>query len=431
MIDSIQFTDNIWYIGVECGEIPSKRPPFRGHINTANITTTDLENVDHLIIGFMLYEPQICDDFTDWVKDTVNYLHQSNMFPNLKNIYILYSSVIVNVAKLPDHYMIYGHQPRYYILRSDGTEEKSIGLDPSSNWIDTLANPKAIWLIGDVTNRPHKLPLLYKFVTTNSLDSLDYSLTSVLNESDMGFIFDKNYPQRYEGLIRTFKQAHDMDIDYDQLIEIYNSLTKTLPGDEWSNLIQAGKHSFDLANYAFPKEWNDACLVVMPETWFDHPHPSSRHNKHFWESNTYPTTEKTWKPIATKKPLLGISKFDQQEKTLESLGYRTFRKYTTRPDLMGNTCNLSGMKVCIDVAYERIMSFLSNCHRHQESIQADIEYNYQHHQQVIKDEWELLYKSCPPLKHVDKTKFLRLFTVPSYNNINVDLELNSSHDLLS
>jgi len=415
LIDSIQFTDNIWYIGVECGEIPSKRPPFRGHINTANITTTDLENVDHLIIGFMLYEPQICDDFTDWVKDTVNYLHQSNMFPNLKNIYILYSSVIVNVAKLPDHYMIYGHQPRYYILRSDGTEEKSIGLDPSSNWIDTLANPKAIWLIGDVTNRPHKLPLLYKFVTTNSLDSLDYSLTSVLNESDMGFIFDKNYPQRYEGLIRTFKQAHDMDIDYDQLIEIYNSLTKTLPGDEWSNLIQAGKHSFDLANYAFPKEWNDACLVVMPETWFDHPHPSSRHNKHFWESNTYPTTEKTWKPIATKKPLLGISKFDQQEKTLESLGYRTFRKYTTRPELLDNEHDI---KVYIDVAHERIMSFLSQCKNYRQDIQEDIEYNYEHHQRVLKDEWELLYKSCPPLKHVDKTKFLRLFTVPAESNIN-------------
>ena len=415
MIDSIQFTDNIWYIGVECGEIPSKRPPFRGHINTANITTTDLENVDHLIIGFMLYEPQICDDFTDWVKDTVNYLHQSNMFPNLKNIYILYSSVTVNVAKLPDHYMIYGHQPRYYILRSDGTEEKSIGLDPSSNWIDTLANPKAIWLIGDVTNRPHKLPLLYKFVTTNSLDSLDYSLTSVLNESDMGFIFDKNYPQRYEGLIRTFKQAHDMDIDYDQLIEIYNSLVKTLPGDEWSNLIQAGKHSFDLANYAFPKEWNDACLVVMPETWFDHPHPSSRHNRHFWESNTYPTTEKTWKPIATKKPLLGISKFDQQEKTLESLGYRTFRKYTTRPELLDNEHDI---KVYIDVAHERIMSFLSQCKNYRQDIQEDIEYNYEHHQRVLKDEWELLYKSCPPLKHVDKTKFLRLFTVPAESNIN-------------
>ena len=412
LIDSIQFTDNIWYIGVECGEIPSKRPPFRGHIDTDHITTTDLEKVDHLIMGFMLYEPQICDDFTDWVKDTVNYLHQSNMFPNLKNIYILYSSVTVNVAKLPDHYMIYGHQPRYYILRSDGTEEKSIGLDPTRNWIDTLANPKAIWLVGDVSNRVHKLPLLYKFVTTNSLDSLDYSLTSVLNDSAMGDPLDKTDPLRTESIIRTFKQVHDMDIDYDQLLEIYNSLVKTLPGDEWSNLIQAGKHSFDLANYAFPKEWNDATLAIMPETWFDHPDKNTRH---FWESNTYPTTEKTWKPIATKKPLLGISKFDQQEKTLESLGYRTFRKYTTRPELLDNEHD---MKVYIDVAHERIMSFLSQCESYKEGIQADIEYNYQHHQRVLKDEWELLYKSCPPLKHVNKIKFLRLFTVPRESNIN-------------
>ena len=66
------------------------------------------------------------------------------------------------------------------------------------------------------------------------------------------------------------------------------------------------------------------------------------------------------------------------------------------------------------------MSFLSNCESQQESIQADIEYNYQHHQRVIKDEWDLLYKSCPPLKHVDKTKFLRLFTIPACSTINLD-----------
>ena len=113
--------------------------------------------------------------------------------------------------------------------------------------------------------------------------------------------------------------------------------------------------------------------------------------------------------------MLGISKFDQQEKTLESLGYRTFRKYTTRPELLDNEHD---MKVYIDVAHERIMSFLSQCESYKEGIQADIEYNYQHHQRVLKDEWELLYKSCPPLKHVNKIKFLRLFTVPRESNIN-------------
>jgi hypothetical protein len=93
------------------------------------------------------------------------------------------------------------------------------------------------------------------------------------------------------------------------------------------------------------------------------------------------------------------------------------RKYTTRPELLDNEHD---MKVYIDVAHERIMSFLSHCESYKEGIQEDIEYNYQHHQRVIKDEWELLYKSCPPLKHVDKTKFLRLFTVPACSTINLD-----------
>jgi len=48
VINSIQFTDNIWYIGIECGDIASMMP-FKGHIDTIDITTTDLENVDPCI----------------------------------------------------------------------------------------------------------------------------------------------------------------------------------------------------------------------------------------------------------------------------------------------------------------------------------------------------------------------------------------------
>ncbi len=54
---------------------------------------------------------------------------------------------------------------------------------------------------------------------------------------------------------------------------------------------------------------------------------------------------------------------------------------------------------------------------YQDGIRQDIEYNYKHHQTVLKEEWDLLYRSCPPLKHVDKHKVLRLFTVPTHNYI--------------
>ena len=47
------------------------------------------------------------------------------------------------------------------------------------------------------------------------------------------------------------------------------------------------------------------------------------------------------------------------------------------------------------------------------SIEKDIEYNYEHHKHVIKEHWNELYQCCPVLKHVDKVKFLRLFSIPA------------------
>jgi hypothetical protein len=54
----------------------------------------------------------------------------------------------------------------------------------------------------------------------------------------------------------------------------------------------------------------------------------------------------------------------------------------------------------------------------------DIEYNYKHWKYVLDQEWQLLYRSCPPLKHVSKHKFLRMFVTPynSHMHINSDDE---------
>ena len=71
----------------------------------------------------------------------------------------------------------------------------------------------------------------------------------------------------------------------------------------------------------------------------------------------------------------------------------------------------------ISIAHKRITSFLDQMEDYQDGIRQDIEYNYKHHQTVLKEEWDLLYRSCPPLKHVDKHKVLRLFTVPTHNYI--------------
>jgi hypothetical protein len=422
---SRQFNDTIWSLNIECGITPANIAPFDGHVDSVAPYST--ENIEHLIISFMLYEPQGADNYTCWTRDTLDYLHEFQMLPKLKYVYLLHESTRVNIQDLPDYYMNFSHNPRYFLLRSEGTEEKSVGVDYSKKWIDTgwhdhFEDSHAVWLVGDITNRVHKLPLLYKFLQSDTIDQLNYSLSNNLNYDQP---FRKEDTQEYLGLIQTMNDVFDLDLDYDSLCELYKRLENTLPGDRFSEMIDAEVHSFDIANYVFPTEWNDACLIIMPETWYEHPGKSHQDIvgqdinlssvRNFWEHNIYPTTEKTWKAIATKKPFMGISKHDLQEKTLESLGFKTFRYYTSHADLIDDL----DLKDTIDVAHERIISFIHNSKSYREGIEEDIEYNYNHWKNILRHEWDLLYGSCPPLKHVNKNKLLRLFTVASDNVIHL------------
>ena len=409
IVHSNQFTETIWCINVECSANPNNIPPYQGHINS--LESYDTQNIEHLIIGFMLYEPQIAHDFTEWTKQTLEYLHETQLFPNLKNVYLLHEYTKVSVSELPNHYMVFGHNTRYFLLRSEGTKKRSVGLNRFKSWRGNAVDPKALWLIGDVSNRPHKFPLLYKFADSKNLDQLDYSLTSKLNYSAQGSDFNKEDPQTYEHVVDIMNEVFNLNLDFNSLTTLYNKFQRTLPGDTFGEMVDNQVHSFDIANYCFPTEWNDASLIIMPETWFDNPGGEMRP---FWEHNSYPTTEKTWKPIITKKPFMGISRFDLQEKTLEGLGYKTFRKYTSEPNLINEDISISEY---ISIAHKRITSFLDQMEDYQDGIRQDIEYNYKHHQTVLKEEWDLLYRSCPPLKHVDKHKVLRLFTVPTHNYI--------------
>lgn len=421
-IQSCQLSDSIWCINVECGH--DRNTPFNGHIDSNQ--PYDTQNIEYLIIGFMLYEPQIGYDYTTFTKQTLEYLHTSQMFPNLKHVYLLHEGTRVNINELPDHYMIFGHNPRYFLLRSERTEERSYGLDTTKDWSQTLdkTNIKALWLIGDITGRPHKLPLLYKFFKEGTINQLDYSLTNSLNNYDD--VFYNSNSQDYQPIL----DAIDEDLSFEDLRKLYSQLERTLPGDSFSEINKMGiLHSFDIANYLFPDEWNDTSLIVMPETWFDNPNPAhweyhfdeineEMEVRPFWEHDIYSTTEKTWKPIATKKPFIGISKYDLQEKTLEGLGFKTFRKYTDVPNLI--TDDSLHEYEYINIAYERITSFLAHAKSYGAGIIEDIEYNYKHWQYILDQEWQLLYRSCPPLKHVSKHKFLRMFTTPCDSNIHIN-----------
>lgn len=413
-VRSIWFHDNIWALVSECSKPAEDLTYFRGHIDTP-IDKSILNKIEYLVIGFALYEPQVSGDHTAWIEDCLKYCKESNMFPNLKSVHILYESARINFSKLTDYYPIYGSRVRYFLLRSDGTEEKSIGIDYSKRWIDHK-HKNAVWMIGDITNRPHKFPLLYKFFIENHLDYLDYSLTYVLNENQP----DQFQEEMYHRLIEYMNGLYDLNLDLDSMKQLYFKFTKTFDGDQFGELARKMINSFDLANYVFPPQYNDAGLIINPETWWRHP----AQGVYPEDDLIFPVTEKTWKPIAVKKPFIGISVNDTFERTLESLGFRTFRKYTKHPELVnfGGGYEVSEIEKYIKVAYERITSFLDCCDDYHQEIWSDIEHNHNQWKIVLEREWDILFQGCPPLKHVPKEKILRLFVVPYPTHINIDTQ---------
>ena len=419
-IDSLQFTNGIWFIGIECNANPNNIEPFRGQILDGPKRNT--QEIKHLIFGFMLYEPQIGFNYTSWMRDTLNYLHDTKFFPKLETIYVFYVGAHIDFDELPDHYPVYGRYMDYFLLRSDPevTEQYNIGLDKNASWLDSIDDKKALWLIGDISARPHKFPLLYKFYKENDLDRLNYSLTTVLQTEEGYDPLTIGDEPGNSWLEKMFKDVFNLEMSFTELSELYHKLERELPNDLFGEFAKKGIHQFDLATYCFPEDWNKATLIVMPETWFKHPLEAkmfmglhgAKSIRQYWEHNIYPTTEKTWKAIVTKKPFIGISYNDLQEKTLESLGYKTFRKYTHNPKMINADDNLS-IEQHINIAHNRIISFLDDCESYKEGIEQDIEFNYEHHKYVLKQHWNQIYQCCPILKHVDKVKFLRLFSVPA------------------
>jgi len=422
-VRSILLHDNIWALLTSCDTTESSHghavnnplQPFRGHLDTL-VDQSVINDIEYLVIGFALFEPQVNSNHTSWIEDCLHYCKTSNLFPNLKSVYVLYENTYINFTSLTDHYPTYGVRLNYFLLRSEGTEEKAIGIDNSydNTWFRKAEvnlgfnYNKAVWMIGDITNRPHKFPLLYKFHTENKLDVLDYSLTYRLNDQTNEHFREDNY----NSLIDWMNELYDLDLDLSKMKTLYHTFAKEFEGDQFGKMIEQHVNSFDIANYVFPPAYNDARLIINPETWWR----QILTENYPEDSQSFSVTEKTWKPIAVKKPFIGISCNDMLDRHLESLGFRTFRKYTNHPNNL--IVDVQDLEQYITVAYERVVSFLKNSHSRRQEIWEDIEHNHAQWQKILTREWDLLYQKCPPFKHVNKDKILRAFCLPYEPQIN-------------
>lgn len=353
----------------------------------------NLQSVENLIIYFSLYELNFIGDCTEWVKNTLNFIYKKNLLPNLKNVYLLYHSVSINLEGTYLNYNVKKVYCNILLLRSSLTSLKTPAIKTQS-W--NCSNKKAIFLLGD-GGRISRLPVLYEFYVNNSLDLLDYSF-------DCTYPFLNNTEEFFaKGQTNSVLQAMSsaFEIDYNNLKEHVIKLQNKLSDDEFFQLYYTELGPFDTTAYTFPKSWGTSLITIITETSFNND----------WLSKNIFFTEKMYKPILTKKPFITCSNQDYLYETLENNGFKTFLEYTDYPGKLTENLYLDHkhLKLYTSTTYNRTISFIKNAEKYQKQITNDIEHNYELYEKLCDQHWQALFNDCPPLTHLDRDTICQIF----------------------
>jgi hypothetical protein len=345
------------------------------HLNLKN------DQVTNIIFSLCLFEPQLKDDFTIWLEQSI--LNCEQIYPNLKDVYILFDTAKYN-KKINSNIKLHHVFVPFFLLRSTVSENINI-----KKWSPRYQ--KALYMIGDIRNRQHKFPLLYDFYKHNKLSLLEYSLNEKPYDNHKDYFTHDNLI----ALINILNSNYNTDFDLNKLKGLYLRLKRVFPRDKY-NLSDHSHMRMNHCAYMFPDEYNTTSLEIVAETHFFNLLEDSRHPYHF------PFTEKIWKPILLGRPFVTISHNDMAYKSLELLGFKTFIEYTEIPYINNNESNIQKYTL---TTIRRTNNFIKNMGKFENQIQEDIEYNKKRWSELCDVEWENLYANCPPLKNITKQEF--------------------------
>ena len=204
---------------------------------------------------------------------------------------------------------------------------------------------------------------------------------------------------------------------------LFEKLCRDLPDDE-DFIYRTKFHGLTIYTQLFPKQWNDSsCNLVLETVFYDLTtylsHTILNHTDN--GETRFFLSEKMWKPIISGKPFITFSANDAIYDELEKMGFRTFLKYTSQPEKIPLSCNLTlehnidfpeNYKKHCKICYDRTSSFLDNIDLHKDSIIEDINFNFAKWKELSQQAWDDVYKKCPPAMDMTKEEFCELFNYP-------------------
>jgi len=356
-------------------------------------------NFKNLILATGVSEINSEGDHTQYIQKTIS--NYEKLFPNLENIYLLYNTVYCDHSRLFSSANITPISlHNYFFLRSTLT-------DLSQFKIWDGGDKKAIYLPGDIRNRPHKFSLIYYFYLKNNLNLLHYSLP--LN-SKHGINEDIFQERHFCKLIPIFNEIFQDNLDIEQFRILSEKFHNTLDEEYITGMVPFSG-PMNVGTQLFPKEWNIASCNIIAETTFEnfqHLLPHSHQDRKFFFS------EKVWKPILSGKPFIAISEGDNIYSQLEELGFRTFLEYTDFKEKLESVTldNYPLSEVVsqhLKICYDRTVSFIVNIEKYKNEILSDTLYNLNRWKQLGNESWKHLRDNCPPIHSMSDSYFCEMF----------------------
>jgi hypothetical protein len=155
--ESFPYSQTVWiHIISQLHGGPDNNIVFTDQVSPHIIDMTgfDYAKVTSLIIGTGVCELHSIGDHTGYLQKTID--NFKKLLPNLQDVYIFHTTVYFDPNRLVSDCNITCLNFPYFLLRSTLTD-----LSKFNKW--DVGDRKAICLVGDIRNRPHKFPLLYYF----------------------------------------------------------------------------------------------------------------------------------------------------------------------------------------------------------------------------------------------------------------------------
>jgi hypothetical protein len=405
-IHSFPYNKHIWVLSINQLADPNTEKVFSDEFsNCFDPAEYNFNSVTDLVMGTGVNELNTVGDHTSYLQQTIH--NCEKLFPNLKNIYLFYTNVYFQENLLNANANITCIHLPYFLMRSALPNETQF-----TDW--DVGNKRAICLIGDIRNRVHKFPLIYYFYKNGSLSKLDYSL---LNNHYGDDYFCGNSQNL---VIKILNYGFNETYDIKSFEQLYDKLRKTFDNDD-GFINPAAQTGLSRYTHNFPPAWHDATVNILLESKF---YPLKEHVGRL-VNNGQPEfffSEKVWKPLMSGKPFISLSAYDLIDTQLESMGFRTFTKYTNISDKAtipkhGDFIDFTkSLHKYLEICYSRTLSFIDNCELYRQEIKEDVVHNIKLWEKLSYESWEELYTKCPVARKMTKEEFCEIFNhVPSFN----------------